>query len=410
MIKLVLSNIGKHRVVYALLALLFFVLSFYLVSGLNILSGVQRSLHAAVVDNLSGSALVVPRSVKSIDLLTKDGEKKLVPLEAVPDLLAYLDAEPVVVAASPRLRVWGAVKTDLNSMPMILVGVDPVREQKLLPGRLIDEGDWLNDGDQINLYYRHSDYLSALLGDPIGVMTSTESGYSNLEVAQLSGILDYQDLQAYTDYALLAFVSQEFLHKLRQDDPNLVGEIAVRLQEGESVARFQERLEQAFPGRYRVVLPQDSAALIHGITTLTDFCVFAVAAVLLLMVVLCGGFLVNISIENRRHEIGIYQAIGVRNLRIGLQLGQELAVVVLWAGGLGILCGKLFLAQAFADGIEATITPLKLIFGRESIHLPNSWSVDLAVMALVLLTFLGNLTYSIRRLERLQPVEVLREV
>lgn len=410
MLRLIFSNIEKHKLLYFLMGVMFFVLAFYLLIGLNILSTIDKSLTKAVIDNMSGDLIIVPKEVKKIDLITKDGEKKLYRLENPDTVLAFLDRREDVIAAAPRVRIWGMLRTDRNLMPVILVGVDPAREKMLLPGRTMDEGDWLTGGPQVCLFYRHSDYLSASLGEQIAVNAVTEAGYQNMDVAELKGILTYNELDYYTDYALFGFIPLDFLHQLRQSSESFAGEIVVRLSESGKFKDVSEALESTFPGKYNFIPPHESSSLVFGVSTLSKFGILLVASVLVLMVLLCSGFLISISIESRRMEIGIYQAIGIRNSTIGLLMGGELLFVIFLFGFLGIFAGNLFIGESMKDGIQATIIPLNLILGRKLTPVVTSFSANLWVITLLVLVFCGNLLYSIRKLGQLNPIDVLREV
>ncbi len=193
MIKLIIHNVFKHKFLFILIGLMVILLCFYLILGMNIVFSVSESLRKAVAENMTGDIIVTSSKVKRLDVITKDGEKKIIPLENWQELLTFLRSREYVVNASPRLRVWGLVKSDFNEIPMIITGVDPTSEKDLLPKRKMDNGNWLSTTNEINLYYRHSDYLNVNTGATLGVGVQTIDGYFNFDLAKLVGVFDYED-------------------------------------------------------------------------------------------------------------------------------------------------------------------------------------------------------------------------
>jgi ABC-type lipoprotein release transport system permease subunit len=378
--------------------------------GLNTVFSVSDSLTKAVTENMTGDLIIASSKAKRIDVITKDGEKKIIPLEKWEELLTFIRSRDYVKNASPRLRVWGLVKSDLNEAPMIITGIDPASEGELLPNRTLETGRWVETSNEIAMYYRHSDLLSTTNGATLGILVQTVDGYQNFDTAKLVGIFDYKDLSFYTEFSFYAFVSLDYLNSLLLTKEKTAGEIFVALKGTKYVNTLKNDISKKFGNLYRFILPQDSSNLVNGIYLLTQFSVYFVAILLILMVYLCSSFLVNISIETRRQEIGIYQALGVKKWRIGLLFGGEFLIVLLAFGIIGIGLGWMMVDNIAVTGIEATIIPLQLIFGRAILYIKTYPMAFLIICGVLLLAFIGSVVNAIIKLAQLDPVEVMREL
>jgi ABC-type lipoprotein release transport system permease subunit len=173
---------------------------------------------------------------------------------------------------------------------------------------------------------------------------------------------------------------------------------------------LQADIVKAFGATYQFILPEDAANIIRSIYRLTFFTLFFVAFLLLMMVYLCSSFLVSLSIETRRQEIGIYQAMGVRKWRIALLFGGEFLLAMFIFGAIGIALGIYTMAGVSRTGIEATIIPLHLIFGRSVLLIQNHPETFLLIIGILIVAFAGNVLNAVTKLNKLDPVEVMREL
>ena len=410
MLKLIFYNVFKHKILFILIGLMVVLLCFYLMIGLNTVFSVSESLTRAVAENMTGDVIIASGKARFLDVITKDGEKKIIPLEKWEELLSFLRSKRYVRNASPRLRVWGLVKSDLNETPMIITGVDPLSEGSLLPNRFLESGRWVSASNEINMYYRHSDYLSTTNGAVLSIAVMTVDGYENFDTNRLVGIFDYKDLSFYTEFSFYGLVSLDYLNSLLMTHEKTASEIFVSLADRKFLDEMKGDIAKKFGYNYRFVLPQDSSNLVNGIYLLTQFSVWFVAVLLILMVYLCSSFLVSITIETRRQEIGIYQALGVKKWRIGILFGGEFLFVMLIFGIIGIILGWMVVLCMQENGIEATIIPLQLIFGRSVLFVRNYPGTILVLCGILFITFLGSVIDAIIKLSRLDPVEVMREL
>jgi ABC-type lipoprotein release transport system permease subunit len=409
-LRLIFNNLLKHKLLYVLIGLVVMLLAFYVVIGFNAVFSISASLERAIAENMTGDLIITSAKAGRLDVITGSGQREEAPIEAWREVLAFARGREYVATAAPRLRVPALLKSENNYLPIVLTGVDPESDRELLPRRKLDEGEWVSGPGRLNLYYRHADYLSASVGDLLGVTVTTKGGYGRFETLRLVGNLDYGDIDYYSEFAYHGFVSLDYLNKLVMNESPLVSEIHVRLGAGGSVARLEKELRQSFGDSLRFVLPRDSSRLVQGIYKLTRFIIFFVMAILFAMVYLCSSFIINLSIESRSREIGIYQAMGVRRWKIGLLFSGEFLVVMLLFALLGSSAAAWVMHGLSARGIAATIIPLHLVFGRSVLYIGDGLRTYLLTFLVLFLAFAGNAGTALFRMGQLEPAEIGREL
>ena len=87
MFKTIIDNIFKHKFLFILIGVMVVLLCFYLMIGLNTVFSVSESLKRAVSENMTGDVIIASGKAKYLDVITKDGEKKITPLEKWEELL-----------------------------------------------------------------------------------------------------------------------------------------------------------------------------------------------------------------------------------------------------------------------------------------------------------------------------------
>lgn len=410
MLKLIFNNVFKHKLLYILIGLVVALLSFYVVIGLNTVISVSDSLEGAIAENMTGDLIIASPGAKAIDIISRSGEKKLVPLDNWREALAFIRGRGYVAAASPRLRVPAMLRSEDNFIPIVLTGVDPVLDPDLLPRRTLDEGDWVSGPAQINLYYRHADLLSARVGDTLGIKVTTRTGYGRFATLKLVGNTDYADIDYYGEYAYHGFVSLDYLNQLLMNDTSLVSEIHVRMGAGGSPERLEKDMVRALGANFRFILPRDSSRLVQGIYRLTRFIAFFVMAILFAMVYLCCSFIINLAIDSRSREIGIYQAMGIRSWKIGLLFSGEFLVVMAVFALAGSAAAAWVMRGLSTQGITASIIPLHLVFGRPVLFIKDRIAAYALTFLAILLAFAGNAAMALFRMGRLKIAEIGREL
>ena len=410
MLKLILNNVLMHKLLYLLIGLVVMLLAFYVVIGFNSMFSISESLERAIAQNMTGDLIIASPEAGGFEMISRSGAMRLRPLDRWRELLAFARGRDYVASAAPRLRVPAMLRSRDNYLPVVLTGVDPLAEPGLLPSRKLDDGDWITEAGQINLYYRHADYLSAGVGDTLGVTVTTRTGYSRFDTLKLVGNLDYADADYYSEFAYFGFVDLESLNGLLMNEAPLASEILVRFGPGGSPARLERELVKAFGNGLRFILPRDSSQLVRGIYQLTRFIIFFVMAILFAMVYLCSSFIINLSIESRSREIGIYQAMGVKRWKIGLLFSGEFLVVMLLFALAGSGLAAWVMRGLSSQGITASIIPLHLVFGRSVLHIRDGLRTYLLTFLVLFLAFAGNALTALFRMGRLEMAEIGRDL
>jgi ABC-type lipoprotein release transport system permease subunit len=371
---------------------------------------ISDSLIKAVTNNITGDVIITSPEATFIDVLTKAGEKRIINLEEWEKLLAFTRDLEYVENASPRLRYQAILHSESNLSNFVIIGVDPESEKDLLPSRTVMEGNWFKDKYDMLLYSLDSDLLNVDLGAELLLTMYNINFEPNHEIVNLTGILDYKEMSFYMEMTNFCFISLELLNEVLMTDETYVGELFIRLKDSKDVVTLKKDIKETLGMEYKYVLPQDSAPFIQNIHILTYFTILSVSFLLLLIVYLCSSFIVSVTIESRRQEIGIYQAFGVPKWRIGILFSGEYFLVMALFGIIGFSLAYLIMSGLTENGIIATIFPLKLIFGREVLYILNRMESYAILTGLLLFAFLGNIILAIRKLNKLNPVEVMREI
>ncbi len=202
----------------------------------------------------------------------------------------------------------------------------------------------------------------------------------------------------------------DYLNGLLMSDAPLVSEIHVRLAPGGSPEQLERDLGSALGPGFRFILPRDSSRLVHGIYKLTGLIAFLVMAILFAMAYLCSSFIINLAIESRSREIGIYQAMGIRRWKIGILFSGEFLVVMAAFALVGSAAAAWVMRGLSSQGIAASIIPLHLVFGRSVLFIRDSPRAYLLTFLVILLAFAGNAAMALFRMGRLEIAEIGREL
>jgi len=409
MVKLILDSIYRQKLLFILIGIIMAVFSIYLILGLNTAFSVTGSLKAAIRDNLSGDCILTSSEMDYLDYIGKSGEGDLINIKDSSGVVSFLNSLEGVEEAFPRLRISGQGISEKNDMGLVVIGVSSEENLASLPGRFLREGQWLSEENQSLLYYRHADELNVKTGEYLGIRIPTLDGYTASVPTVLTGQLGFKELGFYLDYCNHVFVPVESLSQWIGSPDVLTSEILIMLKSGVSLNTLRKALEDKYPGRYSLWKPQDVSSLFSGIYLLVFFSIFLVAGLMLFFVFLTSSFLVSVTIETRRKEIGIYQAMGVSLYRISLLIGGEVASAALLFGVGGTLISLLLMKSLSYQGIHALIIPLKMIFGRPVLFISNYGMTFLLLFLFLFVGVLLAMFNGLLKLSKLDPIDVLRE-
>jgi len=269
MIRLIVGNLWRHRLIFGLVGLLIVLLSLYLSVALSVAFSVSKSLGSAVRDNLTGDAVIMDARVESVEMISPDSARRIELLREPQALLEFVQGHDDVQLASTRLGASAFLRSANNVAPFMLIGQSVERGAALLPHRHLTSGQAPHSEDDIALYYRHADMLSANLSETLNATIKTSDGSERDAPLRLTGLYDYEDLAFYTEFVFAGFMDIDQLRRLQGLAPDATSELHLRLKPGRGLGPLQRDLHTRFSDGYKLVEPQDASALVQGIHALT---------------------------------------------------------------------------------------------------------------------------------------------
>ncbi len=186
--------------------------------------------------------------------------------------------------------------------------------------------------------------------------------------------------------------------------PAAVGGLTLRVMDGADMARTNEAVRDLLRERHRLVADSPDDFILRDLAAvqraqsrsawLITLMLAGAAAVSLLV----GGIgimnLMLVSVNERRHEIGLRMAIGARRREIGLQFLIEAGLLAMLGSGVGVV---LALAAAAALG------------AGPAIRNPGTGMAILAAVVTATLVTLISALYPARKAARLDPADALAQ-
>lgn len=334
-------------------------------------------------------------------------------LVAVEEALAQI---PQVESYSKRLK-FGAMLSNFEETTSIrLNGVDPQAEIKSMPG-LVDrlvanatdvEPQSLVEPGKLLLPELLAKGMKLKVGDTVVLVATNVDGSVNGQTFEVQGVLQAISGPGGRD----GYVHIEDARRLLRMNQNEVNEIAIRLDQLDSLPLVQTKLTQALS---EIRNPQGQPALeIHRWDDLSPFANIANMIDLLdlfIRIMLVGIVLIAImnvmmmAVYERTREIGTMAALGTQPRRIlGLFLTEGLLL-----GLLGSVIGVLLSASLV---FALSFWPIEFNFGRQSLVLVPSldWLEMVWISGVVTLIAVLASLQPAWKASRLNPIQALRQV
>ncbi len=335
----------------------------------------------------------------------------------LPSLLDRITADPGVREASARVHGAGIVATETTSRGAMLLGVDPEREgrvtlflQGLTEGRVPEPGAWevlvgselarqlgVAPGDEVVLVSPASD--GSLGNELFTVSGIVRTGIPEVDAAQV--VLDLEDLQA-----LLA-LGRDDVHEIVAsathpwDAPEVATRLAASLADGGS--GDGAALEVAPWTSFRPELV-DFANLIQGANWLILLVIFVMAAFGVANTMLMGTF-------ERRRELAVVKALGMRPGLIVLSVMGEALVLAILAVGAGALLATPLVLWLMHAPVDLTPVAGEQMFMdtlfRFVLRVEHSWAFPLRGAVGLILTAVLAALYPAIRAVRVPAAEAL---
>jgi putative ABC transport system permease protein len=322
-----------------------------------------------------------------------------------------LDAEPGIVAWSPRLKFGAMFSTFVETTNIRLNGIDPDREfaaVPLLAGRLI-EGEKILGRGEIWVPELLARGMKVKLGDTVVIVATNQDGSVNGRQFKVTGILESATGPGGRDGYLHIEDAAEVLRLEGRE----VSEVAVRLKDFSRLAAVSARLEGALAAELNQqgkpifeVHTWEKLSPFFNIARMIDLMTFFMKLMLIAIVLVSIMNVMIMAVYERIREIGTIAAIGTRPGRIlamflleGLSLGVVGAV-------LGSVVGAVIIYFLNASRITYD-------FGRQTDLLLQASidPVDLLVLSLIVIVI--SVVASLQpawKASRMEPIKALRHV
>ncbi len=264
-----------------------------------------------------------------------------------PALRALLDSREVKLWA-PRIRVPGVVRSERDSLPVTLVGIDAAREQglsfiadPLAQGRRLASAD----DDGIVVGRKLLQRLKTGLGKRVVVMSQDTQGHLAERGFRIVGVFAAAE-QSESAYAFVGLHTAQML--LGADDR--LSEVALNVRDAQSLPAVVKQLREAAPA-LDVQPWQQLKPLTLAMSQLSGS---FVGMWLFIMSVLIAFAIVNtllMAVYERTREFGLLQALGLRPRLIVLQVLLESALLIA-IGSLAGALGAVVTIAAFHNGLD----------------------------------------------------------
>ena len=261
------------------------------------------------------------------------------------------------IAAAPRVVFRGELVVRYDPFPedgtvrMDFIGVDPVREAEVfrLPEHIV-EGRWLEAGSEEVLLSRWlAERLGAEVGYPVTVLTRTRDGFHQIIDLEIAGIYETPNPQLDRSTAYLPrAIADEYLEM-----DGAATSIVLSLGGGiPSEAAIEEARGAVDLSGLQLLDFDTLSAEIAGISE-TQRKVSAIFLLLLALIAAVG--IVNtmlMAVTERRREIGMMRAIGLRDREIRGVFGWEAGGIAAIGAVAGIALGSLIVWFLASHGLD----------------------------------------------------------
>lgn len=330
-------------------------------------------------------------------------------LEHSDSVVTTLTEEPLVKAVSERLTATGMAATSNANAGVLLNGIDPEKEKAISTiYQSIVEGNYfgMEKRNQIVISARTAKNLKVNLNGKVVVTLQDIHGEIVGAAFRVTGI--FRTTHSMFDESNV-FVQKQDLERILSM-PDVVNEVAIRLQDINDVPVVQQGLEQKFsPGEIHVQSWRDiqpELAYINDATWQMNYLVLVI-----ILLALAFGILntMLMAIFERIKEIGVLMAVGMSKARIFIMIILETVFLSLTGAAVGMIVSAILVYWTGKKGINLSMFAQGLeSFGVSSIIYPAlepQFYGTLAVMVIVA-ALLSALYPAIKAL-RLKPVEAI---
>jgi len=382
---IVKGNVGV--IVLTIFMLILVTMNLLFVPGL--INGANVSMNSILVRTYSGDIIIGPEGDKTV-------------INHVEDLITRIESIDGVVAASARNDINAYIEFEDERVSRVVTAIDPAREKEVFEvSKSLIEGKYLDarDRDQILLGVQVAGadredielYSSSLrhvhAGDKVVVTYSNglEKQYT------VKGIFDTGFIQ--TD--LQAFVTELEFNSVMPNMYDKASSIRVKLEEGADPQRVIERIA-SMGNNLEFQTWEETAGLVESMTE-SFILINQILNVVNYLVAGITVFIVTyVDVVNRRRQIGIQRAIGIKSHSITVSY----LIRALFYAIVGLIIGILLFKYVVIP-VEAR-HPFEFPFGPAYITTQPSYTARMAFILLVV-----SLTAAFMPVWRVMRIKIL---
>jgi ABC-type lipoprotein release transport system permease subunit len=320
--------------------------------------------------------------------------------------LEQLLNSPPIAAWAPRIRVPAIIQSEYETLPVILVGMEPQRETGVsFIASAVKQGEPLKNGNDASvLLGRHlAQRLKTAVGKRIVIMANDVNGKLQERGARVEGI--YSAEPSIEDRFLFTGLAsaQQFLHA-----PGQLSEIALMATPSATLAPLLERLRNAAPD-LEVADWAQLEPMTKGIHDLTEGFIYVWLWVMFVLIAIGVVNTQLMAVFERTREFGLLQALGFRPNWIVLEVMLEAVQII----GFGVITGALaavLTVYSLRNGISlAGLSAGADFLGIERVLYPRLEAGEF-VTTIVVIWGLGGVTalWPARRAIRFNAIEAMR--
>lgn len=328
------------------------------------------------------------------------------------DTLSHLNQSvPAVSAVLPRLESFALASSGEQTMGVLLVGIDPIRENEMtkLQERL-SKGAYLTGDDQAVLIADGiAENLQLELGDTLVLISQGYHGINAAGKYPVKGFVHFGSPDLNKQMVYLPIREAQWFYGAE----DRVTSLALKIDDQDEIRPAVNAIKAQLPAdSYEVMDWQEllpDLVQAKELDSAGNYIVYFI-----LYMIIAFGILGTILMmtKEREYEFGILISIGMRRMKLGLIVWTE----ILFLGILGALAGilasipvvgyfhrnPLRFSGEYASSMEK--------FGFEPIF-PAEFNVEIFAMQAVIVILITSLLalYPFWKLRRLKPVEAMRD-
>jgi putative ABC transport system permease protein len=287
----------------------------------------------------------------------REPQRYLLPADETARILELVRDVPGVARATRRREFSGMVASGTRYVAFVGIGVEPEQDAEFSRHVALRHGEPLEAADRYGMIAGIG-LAQRFAGEPgavVTLMTNTESGALNAVDVRLRGIFE-GGMKVYDDWTLK--LPLPAVEELLLDDRT--EQIVVLLERTEAVDAVRAELERSFArlGLDLEIRTWHDLALFHNQTrSLFERELEVIKLIVATIVILGIANTIGISILERRVELAMLRALGLKRRAIGALLLTEAAATGVIGGLAGVALGAVIAAVVSAIGIPFPSPP-----------------------------------------------------